>query len=73
MPSNDFRQGGSLLYLAIADGLAEEALDVLIEGGYDVNLRHTDFETPLHLAIRLGRIALAGKLLDANTDTYVLG
>ena len=34
-PTNDFRAGGSLLCLAIADGLDEQGLDMLIKGGYD--------------------------------------
>mmetsp|Transcript_35105 Transcript_35105/g.105885 ORF Transcript_35105/g.105885 Transcript_35105/m.105885 type:complete len:373 (+) Transcript_35105:103-1221(+) len=63
----DFRKGGSLLWHAINDGNAQ-AVDALLEGGYDVNLRAINSESPLHVAIRLGNAPLALKLLERGAD-----
>lgn len=63
---------GSLLWLAMTGGQAE-AVQALLDGGYDVNRRHTNLETPLHLAIRLGDVAMAMKLLVLGASPDIPG
>eukprot|EP00040_Diaphanoeca_grandis_P009881 m.50604 g.50604 ORF g.50604 m.50604 type:complete len:358 (-) comp21317_c0_seq1:106-1179(-) len=70
--SNDFRKGGSLLYLAMSEN-QPEVVDALIDQGYSVDIRHSNFETPLHLAIRTGNVGLVTKLLAANASVDVSG
>ena len=63
---------GSLLWLAMNEGQAT-AVQALLDGAYDVNRRHTNLETPLHLAIRMGDVATAMKLLVAGATATVPG
>ena len=60
------------MWLALNEGQAT-ALQALLDGKYDVNRRHTNLETPLHLAIRLGDVATAMKLLVAGASATVPG
>eukprot|EP00041_Stephanoeca_diplocostata_P027744 m.770123 g.770123 ORF g.770123 m.770123 type:complete len:384 (-) comp23239_c0_seq1:3533-4684(-) len=70
----DFRKGASLLYMALEQrSSAPGAVSSLLDSGYDVNARHGNLETPLHLAVREGDTPLVVRLLDANANTEGIG
>lgn len=64
---------GSLMWLAIHDNMSKQTIDTLLDGKYDVNLPHINFETPLHLCARLGNVDVAQKLLDHSANIEAIG